>query len=320
MRVAVLDDWQGLARQSADWSALEARAGITFFADAFADEDAAAAALADFEIIMAMRERTAFPESLIARLPKLKLFTMTGKRGATLDLQAMARRGIVITYAESADTGETTAELALGLMLSAARALPRADAAMRAGGFQSGLPAGRQLAGKTLGIIGLGRLGSRMARYAMALDMKLLAWSQNLTAEQATAAGARLVPKPRLLAESDVVSLHLVLSPRTKGIIGAADLARMKEGAILINTSRGPLVDEAALIDAVGAGRIIAALDVFDREPLPPNHPFRDMPGAILTPHLGYCTAEAFRAFYAQGVENVCAFLDGAPVRLLHPA
>jgi phosphoglycerate dehydrogenase-like enzyme len=320
MQIAILDDWQGLARQSADWSALERRAELVFFANAFTDEDAAAAALAAFDIVMPMRERTAFPESLIARLPKLKLVSMTGKRAATFDLKAMAKRGIVISYAESGDNGEATAELALGLMLAAARAIPHADATIRAGGFQTGVPEGQQLAGKTLGVIGLGRLGSRMARYALAMDMKVLAWSQNLTAEHATAKGVQLASKEQLLVEADVVSLHLVLSPRSRGIIGADELARMKHGAILINTSRGPLIDEAALLAAVGTGRITAALDVYDREPLPPAHPFRTMPGLILTPHLGYCTAEAFRAFYAQGIENVLAFLDGAPIRVLNPA
>jgi phosphoglycerate dehydrogenase-like enzyme len=316
-RVAVLDDWQGLARRSADWSVLERRAEVIFFADAFADEDAAAAELAAFDIVMPMRERTAFPESLIARLPRLKLVSMTGKRAATLDLHAMARRGITICYAEAADHGEPTAELALGLMLAAARSIPQADAMIRAGGFQSGIPAGRQLAGKTLGVIGLGRLGTRLARYAMAMDMKILAWSQNLTDARAMAAGARLVTKSELLEQSDVISLHLVLSPRSRGIVGAGELARMKHGAILINTSRGPLIDEAALIAAVDAGRIVAALDVYDREPLPPEHPFRSMPGMILTPHLGYCTTETFGAFYRQGIENVIAFLDGAPIRVL---
>jgi phosphoglycerate dehydrogenase-like enzyme len=319
MRVAVLDDWQGVARGAADWSALERRADVAFFHEAFADEDEAARHLVDFEILMVMRERTAFPESLIERLPKLRLFAMTGRRGASLDLAALARRNIVISYADGADAGEATAELALGLMLSAARAIPAADAAIRAGGFQAGVPAGFQLAGRTIGIIGLGRLGSRIAGYARALGMQVLAWSQNLTEDKATAAGAHLVPKETLLAESDVVSLHLVLSARTRGIIGAAELARMKQGAILVNSSRGPLIDEAALIDAVRAGRIIAALDVYDREPLPASHPLRTLPNTVLTPHLGYGTIETFRAFYRQGIENVLAFLDGTPIRVLTP-
>ena len=320
MRVAVLDDWQGVARQAADWSALERRAELVFFIEPFANEDEAARRLADFDILMVMRERTPFPESLIARLPRLKLFAMTGRRGGSLDLAALQRRGITICYADAADSGEATAELTLGLMLAAARAIPSGDAAIRAGGFQAGVPAGFQLAGKTLGIIGLGRLGARLARYAAALEMKVLAWSQNLTAETAEAAGARLVSKAQLLADSDVVSLHLVLSARTRGIIGAAELAAMRQGAVLINTSRGPLVDEAALVEAVQAGRIIAALDVYDREPLPADHPLRHLSNAVLTPHLGYGTIETFRSFYRQGIENVLAFLDGAPIRMLDPS
>ena len=207
MRVAVLDDWQGLARQAADWSALERRAELVFFTAPFADENAAAASLADFDVLMVMRERTAFPNSLIARLPRLKLFAMTGRRGSALDLVALAKRGVTICYADH-DMTAATAELTLGLIIAAARAIPAGDAAIRAGGFQGGVPAGFQLAGKTLGIIGLGKLGARLARYATALDMKLLAWSQNLTEAAATAAGAHYVTKERLLAESDVISLH----------------------------------------------------------------------------------------------------------------
>jgi phosphoglycerate dehydrogenase-like enzyme len=318
MRIAVLDDWQGLARQAADWSALERRAELVFFAAPFADEDEAAAALADFDVLMVMRERTAFPRSLVARLPRLKLFAMTGRRGSSLDLVALAKRGVVICYADH-DMTAATAELTLGLIIAAARAIPAGDAAIRTGGFQAGVPAGFQLAGKTLGIIGLGKLGSRLARYATALDMKVLAWSQNLTEAAATAAGAQQVTKERLLAESDVISLHLVLSPRTSGLIGAAELAAMKSGALLVNTARGPLVDEAALVSALRSGRIAAALDVYDREPLPPDHPLRILPNVVLTPHLGYGTIETFRAFYRQGVENVLAFMDGHPIRRLDP-
>lgn len=319
MRVAVLDDWQGVARQAADWSALESRAAVVFFGGAFADEDDAAEQLADFDVLMVMRERTAFPESLIRRLPRLKLFAMTGRRGSSLDLAALRRQEIMICYADGSDSGEATAELALGLMIAAARAIPAGDAAIRAGGFQGGVPAGVQLAGKTLGIIGLGRLGGRLARAAQALDMKILAWSQNLTAEAAHAAGAMLVSKQHLLAHADVVSLHLVLSARTTGIIGAADLAAMRDGAILINTSRGPLIDEAALIACLRSGRITAALDVYDREPLPAEHPLRDLRNVVLTPHVGYGTIETFRSFYRQGVENVLAYLDGMPIRVLDP-
>jgi phosphoglycerate dehydrogenase-like enzyme len=260
----------------------------------FADEDEAAASLANFDVLMVMRERTAFPESLIDRLPRLKLFAMAGRRGGSLDLAALARRGVMISYADPADSGEATAELTLGLILAAARSLAAGDAAMRAGGFQAGVPVGFQLAGKTLGIICLGRLGARLARYGAALDMNILAWSQNLTEDAAAASGARRVSKERLLAEADVISLHHVLSARTRGIIGAAEIAAMKPGALLVNTSRGPLVDEVALIEALSAGRIAAALDVYNREPLPADHPLRILPNVVLSPHLGYCTIETF--------------------------
>ncbi len=319
-KVAVLDDWQGIARRSADWSRLEARAEVEFFADAFADEDSAAARLARFEIVLSMRERTPLPPTLIARLPKLRMLGITGGRVRSLDLDACTAHGVVVCNTVGTGGGEfATAELALGLLVAAARAIPAADAAIRAGRFQEGLPIGFTLAGKTLGLIGLGRLGSRMARYGRALDMEVIAWSQNLTAATAAEAGAALVDKAELLARADAVSLHLVLSERTEGIIGAADIARMKPGAILINTSRGPLVDESALLDAVQAGRIVAALDVFDREPLPPDHPLRTAPNTVLTPHLGYGVAETWAQFYPQSVENALAFLDGHPMRVLNP-
>ena len=320
-KVAVLDDWQGVARQSADWAPLEARAEVVFFSDAFANEDEAAAALADFDIILSMRERTPLPASLIGRLPKLRMLGITGKQNATLDLAACLSRGIVVSNTTSGGGGSAaTAELALGLLIAAARGILAGDAAIRRGGFQDGVPIGIGLAGRTLGVIGLGRLGARMAQFGQALGMTVLGWSQNLTAEAAAAAGAAFVTKEELLARSDAVSLHLVLSPRSRGIIGREDLAAMKPGAILINTSRGPLVDEAALVEAVTAGRIVAALDVFDREPLAPNHPLRRAPNTVLTPHLGYGVSEIWAEFYPQSVENAVAFLDGSPIRRLSGA
>lgn len=309
MRVAVLDDWQGAAKAAVDWSALQARAEVTFFERAFRDEDDAASSLAEFDILMVMRERTPFPESLIARLPRLKYFAMTGRRAATIDFEALARHEVGIGYSD-AESGVATAELALGLMLAAARSLPQGDAAIRAGGFQAGVPHGFQLAGKTLGIIGLGKIGSRLARYAQALDMRVLAWSQNLTPEKAREGGAEWAEKSELLARADVVSLHLVLSDRSRGIIGAVELAQMRRGAILINTSRAPLVDQAALQAAVREGRVVAALDVYPEEPLPPEAPWRGLAHTVLSPHLGYCTREVFQAFYAQGIANVLGFLD----------
>ena len=318
IKVAVLDDWQDVACGGADWSALASRAELTFFADAFDTIDKAAAALADFDILLTMRERTAFPEGLIRRLPKLRMIGITGALAANLDLAACSRRGVVVCNTAGGGPGApyATAELALGLLISAARAIPIADANMRAGGFQRGVPVGMSLAGKTLGIVGLGRLGSRMARYAAALDMKVIAWSPNLTPAKAQEVGARLVGKSELMTESDAVSVHMVLSPRSRGIIGAEDIGRMKEGAIVINTSRGPLIDEVALVAAVKAGRIIAALDVYDKEPLPPDHPLRASGNTVLTPHLGYGVEETWRDFYPRSIENALAFLDGAPIRV----
>jgi phosphoglycerate dehydrogenase-like enzyme len=319
-KVAVLDDWQGVAKTSADWSPLQARAEVVFFAKAFDDEDDAARQLADFDIVLSMRERTPLPGSLINRLPKLRMLGMTGARNASLDTPACTARGIVVCNTTGGGNSEAaTAELALGLLVAAARAIPAGDANIRAGRFQEGVPVGYALAGKTLGVIGLGRLGSHMARYGKALNMKLLAWSQNMTAEKAQAAGATMVTKDELLSRSDAVSIHLVLSDRTRGLISAADLARMKPGAILINTSRGPIVDEKALLAAVQARRIVAALDVYDREPLPANHPLRTAANVVMTPHLGYGVQETWQGFYPQSLENALAFLDGKPVRVTNP-
>jgi phosphoglycerate dehydrogenase-like enzyme len=318
IKVAVLDDWQGVARSSADWSPLLERADVVFFAQAFDDEDDAARKLADFEIVLSMRERTPLPASLINRLPRLRMLGITGARNATLDTGACTARGILVCNTVGGTGAQVaTAELALGLLLAAARAIPAADANMRVGRFQEGVPVGISLAGKTIGIIGLGRLGSYMANYCRALNMIVLAWSQNLTAERAQTAGATLVLKEELLSRSDAISIHLMLSPRTRGLIGAADIALMKPGAILINTSRGPIVDEAALVEAVQSRRIIAALDVYDREPPPTNHPIRSAPNTVLTPHLGYGVQETWKEFYQQSMENALAFLDGKPVRVL---
>jgi phosphoglycerate dehydrogenase-like enzyme len=316
-RVAVLDDWQGVAKNSADWSRLSERAEVVFFEEPFKDADAIAKALAGFEIIIAMRERTRFPKELIERLPKLRMIALTGGRTWTMDFDALNARGIVVSHTGGTHSTATTAELALGLLLSAARHIPRADASVHKGGFQGGVPSGQVLEGKTLGVIGLGKIGSKMARYGQALGMRVLAWSQNLSEEKAATAGAKRVDKATLLSEADAVSLHLVLSDRTRGIIGAQDLERMKPGAILVNTSRGPLVDEAALVAKLRTGKLIAALDVYAQEPLPAEHPLRSLPNTVLTPHLGYCTREVYSQFYGDSVENVLAFLDGKPVRVL---
>ena len=224
----------------------------------------------------------------------------------------------MISNTGQGNSGAATAELALGLLLAAARNIPVADASMRDGRFQNGVKPGITLDGKTLGIIGLGKIGSKMARYGLALGMKVLAWSQNLTDEQAAQAGAKRVDKATLLKESDAVSLHVVLSERSRNLLGAQDLALMKTGAILVNSSRGPLVDEAALLERLQTGKLIAALDVFGQEPLPADHPLRSLPNTVLTPHLGYGSQEVYRVFYGESIENVLAFLDGNPTRVLN--
>jgi phosphoglycerate dehydrogenase-like enzyme len=317
-KVAILDDWQSVARSSTDWSPLTAIADVVFFGRAFENEDDAVNSLADFDIVLSMRERTPLPGSLIDRLPKLSMLGITGSSNRSLDISACTARGVVVCNTGSA-ARDATAELALGLLLAAARAIPAADANIRAGRFQEGLPVGLSLAGKTIGIVGLGSLGSCMARYCQALRMNVLAWSQNLTAEKAQAEKASLVSKDDLFSRSDAISVHLVLSPRSRGLIGASDIARMKPGAILINTSRGPIVDEVALLEAVRAGRIVAALDVYDREPLQADHPLRSAPNTVMTPHLGYGVQETWEEFYGQSLENALAFLDGRPVRVVNP-
>jgi phosphoglycerate dehydrogenase-like enzyme len=318
-RVAVLDDWQGVARGAADWAPLQAKAEVVFFQDAFADQDDAVAKLADFEIVLSMRERTPLPASLINRLPKLRMLGMTGARNLSLDTPACTARGIPVCctqgggYADSA-----TAELALGLLIGAARGLAVGDANIRAGKFQMGVPVGIGLAGKTIGIVGLGRLGGYMAAYCKALRMNVIAWSQNLKPERAAEAGATLVSKDELMAQSDAISIHMVLSDRSRGLIGPADIARMKQGAILINTSRGPIIDEAAMLAVLRDKKIAGAgLDVFDIEPLPVDHPLRKLDNVVLTPHLGYVALQNYRAYFAGVVDDIRGFLDGKPVRVL---
>jgi phosphoglycerate dehydrogenase-like enzyme len=319
-RVAVLDDWQGVARGAADWAPLQARAEVVFFSDAFADADDAAAKLADFDIVLSMRERTPLPASLINRLPKLRMLGMTGARNLSLDTPACTARGIPVCCTQGGGYNDSaTAELALGLLIAAARGLAVGDANIRKDGFQMGVPVGIGLAGKTLGVIGLGRLGTYMATYCRALRMNVIAWSQNLTAEKAEAAGAKLVSKDEMMATADAISIHMVLSDRSRGLVGAADIARMKPRAILVNTSRGPIIDEVAMLKALHEGKIIAALDVYDREPLPADHPLRSAPNTMLSPHLGYCVQETWDGFYPQMIQNTLAFMDGKPVRVTNP-
>jgi len=315
-RVGLLDDYQGVALSMADWKSLPTGTEVVEFQDHLADEEALAARLADFDIIMALRERTPFPRSLLERLPKLKLLITAGMRNASIDMKAAAERGVLVCG--TAGLPYPTAELAWGLILSLARRIPAEDRATREGRWQTSVGLG--LNGKTLGVLGLGTLGSRAARVGRAFEMEVLAWSQNLTAERAAEVGATLVPKDELLARSDFVSIHLVLGERTRGLIGARELGLMKRSAYLVNTSRGPIVDEAALIRALQDGTIAGAgLDVFDEEPLPLEHPFRRLPNTAITPHLGYVTEETYRVFYGQALEDVKAYLGGTPLRVLRP-
>ena len=317
-KVAVLDDWQGFAEGATDWSALKAKADVEIFRDALSTEDALVAALADFEVILAMRERSRLMKPVIDRLPKLRLLCFTGARNASVDTAACTARGITVCNTTSSRTSHATAELALALMLAASRHLPAADAETRAGRFQRNVPPGIEMFGRTLGVIGLGHIGGRVAGYGRALGMDVLAWSQNLTEERAREVGVKKVAKEALLAAADVVTLHLVLSDRSRGIIGAADIAKMKPGALLVNTSRGPLVDTDAFVAALLGGKIRAAIDVYDKEPPPAGHPLLTAPNTTLAPHLGYVTQDGMTEFYKLLVENVLAWLDGKPIRVVN--
>jgi phosphoglycerate dehydrogenase-like enzyme len=315
-KLAILDDYQRVARSFSDWSAVDQRCAVTVFDQNIAGMDVAET-LGDFDIICAMRERLAFPRALFGRLPKLRLLVTTGARNRSIDLAAATDYRVLVCGTGGEYSLHTTAELAWTLILAAMRHLPREERNMRSGGWQTTV--GRGLHGKTLGIIGLGRIGARLAAFGNAFGMKVLAWSQNLTAEDAQAKGAERVEKEELLSRSDVISLHLVLSDRTRGIVGANEIGLMKPGALLVNTSRGPLVDETALIRALQEKRIAAGLDVYDEEPLPAAHPLRSCDNAVLTPHLGYVSQEVYEVFYKDTVEDVLAFLDGKPVRMLNP-
>lgn len=315
MRIAVLDDWQDIAEEYADWAPLRERAEVVFFREPFAGEAQAAEALRDFDILLSMRERTAFPPSLVARLPKLKMFGMTGSRAKAIDIAGMIERGVTVCYTQGGESGTETAELTLALIMAAARQITVGDANMRRGRFQHDMRPGLGLAGRTIGLVGIGRIGKLVAGYANALGMTVLAWSRNVTPERASAAGAVAVSRDEVFARPDIVSIHVYLSPETEGLVTAADIGRMRPGALLVNTSRAQLVDQAALHRAVRDGRIVAALDVYASEPPPPDDPLRTAPNTVLTPHLGYCTRDVMRIFYRQTVENTIAFLDGAPIR-----
>ncbi|UMA64922.1 D-2-hydroxyacid dehydrogenase family protein [Roseivivax marinus] len=315
-RIAVLDDYMGVAHRMADWSRLEDRAELTFLTDPL-PAGGVAKALAPYDAISLLRERTPIPGDVLRALPDLKAIAMTGRRNRTLDDETARDLGITVMTTEGSGNGiYATVELAWGHIIALMRCIPEENAAMHEGAWQTRL--GSALYGRTLGLVGLGKLGSRMAGVAQAFGMNVIAWSPNLTSERATEGGAEYADKATLFAEADVISLHLVLGPSTRGIVGAEDLGRMKSDAILVNTSRGPLVDQNALLEALRTRSIRGAgIDVYDREPLPADHPIRDMDNALLTPHLGYATQETFRAFYGDCVDNLDGWLDGAPKRVL---
>jgi phosphoglycerate dehydrogenase-like enzyme len=300
-----LDDYQNVARTMADWSILDGRAAITVFNDHLAD--AVVARLQPFEIVCVMRERTPMTRDIIERLPNLRLIASTATVNASIDLAAAAERGVQLVH--TGYSSAPTVELTWALILADARHLVVETTAVRGGGWQQSV--GEDLNGRTLGLLGLGNIGSAVARIGKAFGMNLIAWSQNLTAERAAAVDAVLVPKEKLFQQADVITIHLVLSRRTRGLVGAPELRLMKRTARLVNTSRGPIVDEAALVDVLRKGEIAgAAIDVFDQEPLPSNHPFRQLPNVLATPHIGYVSRGLYQRFYQDTVENIREWLD----------
>jgi phosphoglycerate dehydrogenase-like enzyme len=312
MRIAVLDDYQLVGSRFADWDSL--RGNVQFHSEHLAEPAALAAALAGVDVVVAMRERTPFTAEVLDLLPDLRLLVTTGRANAAIDLAAARARGVVVCGTDSPSSA--TPELTWALILAVARHVPQEDARLRAGGWQHTI--GTDLAGRRLGVVGLGRLGTRVAAVGRAFGMDVVAWSTNLDPAAAAAADVRAVGKEELFATSDVVTVHYKLSARSAGIVGRDDLARMKPTAFLINTSRGPLVDTEALLEALHAGRIGGAgLDVYDVEPLPVDHPLRSAPRTVLTPHLGYVTEDTYTTFFTQAVEDIAAWAAGSPVRVL---
>lgn len=320
VRVAVLDDYQAVARDYADWDALPA--DVEMFHEHIADRAELVRRLEPYEVIAAMRERTPFPREVIEALPNLKMLVTTGMRNAAIDLTAASEHGVVVTgtgsSSEADRSWQPTAELTWGLIFAITREIPQEDRRVREGGWQQSV--GVELGGRTLGVLGLGRLGAQVATVGRAFGMEVIAWSENLTDERARAVGVERVGFEDLFGRSDVLSIHTVLSKRTRGLVGAEAIGLMKPTAYLINTSRGPIVDEAALRTALHEERIAGAgVDVFEREPLPADHPWRSVPRAVLTPHIGYVTRGTYETFYAETVENIRAYLAGEPIRVLNP-
>jgi D-3-phosphoglycerate dehydrogenase len=315
LRCAILDDYLDLALNVADWGRLADRVDVTVFKHPFPSQDAAASALKDVEIVCAMRERTPFPRALFTELPKLKLLLTSGMRNAAIDLEAAKEQGVVVCGTQWSQ--DPTAPLTMGLILELTRGIGRENARMHAGEPWQTF-AGIEIEGKTLGVVGLGKLGSRMAGLGKAFGMKVIAWSPNLTPERCQEIGVGYVSKEELFANADVITIHVVLSQRSRGLVGREDLARMKPTAYLVNTSRGPIVDEQALIETLQQRRIAGAgVDVYSVEPLPVDHPFRKLDNMVITPHLGYASVDALRAHYSQMVDTIDAWFKGEPPRRL---
>jgi phosphoglycerate dehydrogenase-like enzyme len=307
MKIAILDDYQNVGLKMTDWSALSGRAEIAVFNDHVADPSALVERLLPFEVVCVMRERTPLPREVLERLPRLKLIASTGSRNPSIDMEAAKELGITVTA--TGYRSSPTIELTWALLLASVRGIVQENNSIRDGGWQKSV--GQDLEGTTLGVVGLGNVGGQVARIGLAFGMKIIAWSQNMTPEIAEAAGARLVSKDELFRQADIVTIHLILSGRTRGIVGAAELGLMKPTSRLINTSRGPIVDEASLIKALRSHAIAgAAIDVFDQEPLPLEHPFRSMDNVLTTPHVGYVTEGLYRMFYADTVANISAWLN----------
>ena len=307
MKVAILDDYQNVALRLADWSAVRRHAEITVFNDHIADPSAVVERLRPFDAICVMRERTPLTREILQQLPNLKLIASTGPRNASINSQTATDLGIAVTATGYDST--PTIEFTWSLILASVRNIDREAASLKAGGWQTSL--GANLRGRSLGVVGLGNIGTEVARIGVAFGMKVIAWSQNLTEEKASAAGATLVDKQTLFREADIVTIHLVLSSRTKGLIGPLEFALMKPTARIVNTSRSPIVDEVALIEALQARRIAgAAVDVFDVEPLPPDHPFRKLENVLATPHIGYVTEDLYRTFYGDAAANIAKWLE----------
>ena len=313
LKIGILDDYQGVALSLADWGSLDA--DVEVFTAPFVDADQVVKQLADFDVLVAMRERTRFPGKVLSHLPSLKLLVSTGTANSAIDVAAARELGVVVS-----GTGYfsyPTAELTWALILAAARKLPQQVQSMRTGGWQLGL--GTSVQGLTLGVLGLGNVGEQVAAIAHAFGMWVIAWSENLTAERAGEHGVTAVSREQLFAEADVLTIHMVLSQRSRGMVGASELAMMKPTSILVNTSRGPIVDEGALVDALRRHVIsCAAVDVYETEPLPADHPLRSLDNALLTPHIGYVSRQLYSVFYQDAVEDIAAFIAGSPVRIIH--